>query len=94
MQPVLSSMQGKFHLVPYESGRYKFCLTLAHERANSRYVLSRDVVWDLHVGELALGGLWSGAVWQRAAFPRFAGTHILLGVSAWSQVPRCNPDVS
>ncbi|GLI62675.1 hypothetical protein VaNZ11_005351 [Volvox africanus] len=40
----------KFHLVPYESGKYRFCLRLNQEKTGSRYVLSRDVLWDLHVG--------------------------------------------
>jgi len=42
--------EGKFHLVPYETGRYKFCISLNQDRTASRYVLARDVVWDLHVG--------------------------------------------
>lgn len=47
---ILGQNEGKFHLIPYESGRYKFCLRLNHDKTHSRYVLSRDVVWDLHVG--------------------------------------------
>jgi hypothetical protein len=37
--------------VPYESGKYKFCLRLNQEKTGSRYVLSREVLWDLHVGQ-------------------------------------------
>lgn len=47
---ILGQNDGKFHLIPYEAGRYKFCLRLNHDKTHSRYVLSRDVVWDLHVG--------------------------------------------
>ncbi|MEW5316230.1 MAG: hypothetical protein WDW38_007611 [Sanguina aurantia] len=42
--------EGKFHLVPYETGRYKFCMRLNQERSGARYVLTREVVWDLHIG--------------------------------------------
>eukprot|EP00195_Chlamydomonas_chlamydogama_P009940 CAMPEP_0202906592 /NCGR_PEP_ID=MMETSP1392-20130828/39654_1 /ASSEMBLY_ACC=CAM_ASM_000868 /TAXON_ID=225041 /ORGANISM="Chlamydomonas chlamydogama, Strain SAG 11-48b" /LENGTH=179 /DNA_ID=CAMNT_0049595191 /DNA_START=193 /DNA_END=729 /DNA_ORIENTATION=+ len=42
--------EGRFHLIPYETGRYKFCLTLNQDRQMSRYVMARDVIWDLHVG--------------------------------------------
>mmetsp|Transcript_18835 Transcript_18835/g.32163 ORF Transcript_18835/g.32163 Transcript_18835/m.32163 type:complete len:212 (+) Transcript_18835:38-673(+) len=45
-----SQADGKFHLVPYESGRYKFCISLNYDPANARYVTQRDVVWDLHMG--------------------------------------------
>ena len=38
---VLGQSEGKFHLVPYENGRYKFCLRLNQDRTASRYVLSR-----------------------------------------------------
>lgn len=30
--------------------RYRFCMRLNQERSGSRYVLTREVVWDLHVG--------------------------------------------
>lgn len=40
----------RFHLVPYETGKYRFCLRLNQEKTGSRYVLSREVLWDLHVG--------------------------------------------
>lgn len=44
--------EGKFSLVPYESGRYTFCLSLV-ERLHGRVYsgeLTPSVVWDLHVG--------------------------------------------
>lgn len=40
----------RFHLVPYETGKYRFCLRLNQDKTGSRYVLSREVLWDLHVG--------------------------------------------
>ncbi|KAG2454407.1 hypothetical protein HYH02_001429 [Chlamydomonas schloesseri] len=40
----------KFHLMPYETGKYRFCLRLNQDKTGSRYVLSREVLWDLHVG--------------------------------------------
>lgn len=46
----IGQSEGKFHLIPYESGRYRFCLTLNQDRTMSRYVLARDVIWDMHVG--------------------------------------------
>ncbi|KAG2431849.1 hypothetical protein HXX76_009342 [Chlamydomonas incerta] len=42
--------EAKFHLVPYETGKYRFCLRLNQDKTGSRYVLSREVLWDLHVG--------------------------------------------
>lgn len=30
--------------------RYKFCMRLNQERSGARYVLTREVVWDLHIG--------------------------------------------
>lgn len=46
--------EAKFHLVPYETGIYRFCLSLNQDRTGARYVLTRDVVWDLHVGHADL----------------------------------------
>jgi hypothetical protein len=43
--------EGKFNLVPYEAGRYKFCMKLNQDKSLSKYVLSRDIIWDLHVGK-------------------------------------------
>ena len=43
----LGESEAKFHVVPYESGRYRFCLTLS--AVGSRHTLARDVIWDLHV---------------------------------------------
>lgn len=37
---VQNQPEAKFHLVPYEDGRYKFCLRLG-QGSSSRYVLSR-----------------------------------------------------
>ena len=36
--------------VPYENGKYQFCLKFTRDQGQhlSRYVLMRDVVWDLH----------------------------------------------
>ena len=42
--------EGKFNLITYEVGRYKFCLKLNQDRTVSRYVVERDVMWDLHTG--------------------------------------------
>lgn len=36
--------------MPYETGKYRFCLRLNSEKTGSRYVLSREVLWDLHIG--------------------------------------------
>ncbi len=38
----LAQQEAKFHLVPYETGRYRFCLSLNHDRAHSRYVVQRE----------------------------------------------------
>ncbi|GFR46737.1 hypothetical protein Agub_g8360 [Astrephomene gubernaculifera] len=46
----IGETEAKFHLVPYETGKYRFCLRLNQEKTGSRYVLSREVLWDLHVG--------------------------------------------
>lgn len=47
---VIGESDGKFNLITYETGRYKFCLKLNQDRTVSRYVLARDVMWDLHIG--------------------------------------------
>lgn len=47
---MLGESEGRFHVVPYETGKYKFCLRLNQDKTGSRYVLSREAVWDLHFG--------------------------------------------
>ena len=36
--------------MPYETGKYQLCLKFTRDQGQhlSRYVLMRDVVWDLH----------------------------------------------
>lgn len=42
--------EAKFNVVPYETGRYRFCLSInSAQRGLSRYIMQRDVVWDLHI---------------------------------------------
>ncbi|GFH12289.1 GOLD domain-containing protein [Haematococcus lacustris] len=41
--------ESKFHQVPYETGRYRFCLTVSELHHSARYTLPREVVWDLHL---------------------------------------------
>ncbi|KAG2487692.1 hypothetical protein HYH03_013691 [Edaphochlamys debaryana] len=53
---VQGESEAKFHLVPYETGKYRFCLRLNQEKTGSRYVLSREVLWDLHVGHAETHG--------------------------------------
>ncbi|GAX77065.1 hypothetical protein CEUSTIGMA_g4511.t1 [Chlamydomonas eustigma] len=40
--------EDKFNLIPYETGKYRFCLKVVPDRFLSRYVYTRDVIWDLH----------------------------------------------
>lgn len=42
--------EAKFNVVPYETGRYRFCLNIdSAQQGLSRYIMQRDVVWDLHI---------------------------------------------
>jgi len=53
-----SQVEGKFNVVPYESGRYKFCLALSSQRKasrNARSAVAETVMWDLHVGHVDHG---------------------------------------
>jgi hypothetical protein len=63
--------------VPYENGRYKFCLVASNQRKASRYVLAWNVMWDLHVGHVDstsshaeeddTKGLWRAGAWHETA---------------------------
>ncbi|KAG1667369.1 hypothetical protein FOA52_001429 [Chlamydomonas sp. UWO 241] len=44
----VNAQDAKFNIVPYESGRYRFCLTQVPDTRLSKYVLIRDVMWDMH----------------------------------------------
>ena len=48
--------EDRFHVVPYETGKYRFCLRLNQEKTGSRYVLSRELNWDLHIGHADTNG--------------------------------------
>ncbi|KAJ9512953.1 Emp24/gp25L/p24 family protein [Haematococcus lacustris] len=48
--------ESKFHQVPYETGRYRFCLTVSELHHSARYTLPREVVWDLHLGHAGVSG--------------------------------------
>mmetsp|Transcript_4473 Transcript_4473/g.12174 ORF Transcript_4473/g.12174 Transcript_4473/m.12174 type:complete len:212 (+) Transcript_4473:65-700(+) len=52
---IKAQTESKFRVVPYESGRYKFCLTVSNQRKVSRTVRSGQadtVMWDMHVGHV------------------------------------------
>eukprot|EP00798_Chlamydomonas_sp_ICE-L_P000297 gene296-1630_t len=46
----LDKSEGEFHLLPQESGRYRFCLTVSTVKHNPMHGrgLMKEVVWDLH----------------------------------------------
>lgn len=48
--------EARFNVVPYETGKYRFCLRLNQEKTGSRYVLSRELMWDLHIGHADTNG--------------------------------------
>jgi hypothetical protein len=45
-------IDAKFNLIPYETGRYSACLTMVQDKHLSRYVLQREVQWDLHMSNV------------------------------------------
>lgn len=46
----LGESEATFHLVPTEAGTHKFCIRLNPERTQSRYVLAREVLWNINIG--------------------------------------------
>jgi hypothetical protein len=48
---VQSQAEHKFHLVPYETGKYRFCLKLSDKQKRLlHHNADRSVSWDLQVG--------------------------------------------
>lgn len=46
----LGETEANFHLVPTEAGPHKFCLKLNQEKTISRYIIPREVLWNMVVG--------------------------------------------
>jgi hypothetical protein len=42
--------EATFHLVPVESGAHKFCLKFNPDASPTRYVIPRDVLWNINIG--------------------------------------------
>ncbi|KAF6263450.1 Emp24/gp25L/p24 family protein [Scenedesmus sp. NREL 46B-D3] len=42
--------EATFHLVPVESGSHKFCLKFNPDASPTRYVIPRDVLWNINIG--------------------------------------------
>ena len=47
---VLGESESTFHLVPTEAGEHKFCLKVNQEKTASRYIIAREVLWNINIG--------------------------------------------
>jgi hypothetical protein len=47
---VFGEGESTFHLVPTEAGEHKFCLKVDQEKTASRYIIAREVLWNINIG--------------------------------------------